>query len=122
MANSKKLLYLHGFGSSAASGMVRTLRELLTDFQVIAPDIPVDPAEALPFLRGLCMNEVPDVVIGTNMGGMYEQNEFFRTALISTRGKALYHSQGEQDPYKTILTEEDFCGKLTELRDNPLPS
>ena len=69
----KKLMYLHGFGSSAASGTVRTLRELLPDFDVVAPDIPVDPAEALPFLRGLCMNEVPDVVVGTSMGGMYAQ-------------------------------------------------
>ena len=69
----KKLMYLHGFGSSAASGTVRTLRELLPDFDIVAPDIPVDPAEALPFLRGLCMNEVPDVVVGTSMGGMYAQ-------------------------------------------------
>ena len=69
----KKLMYLHGFGSSAASGTVRTLRELLPDFDVVAPDIPVDPAEALPFLRGLCMNEVPDVVVGPSMGGMYAQ-------------------------------------------------
>lgn len=69
----KKLMYLHGFGSSAASGTVKTLRELLPDFDVVAPDIPVDPAEALPFLRGLCMNEVPDVIVGTSMGGMYAQ-------------------------------------------------
>ena len=69
----KKLMYLHGFGSSAASGTVKSLRELLPDFEVVAPDIPVDPAEALPFLRGLCMNEVPDVVVGTSMGGMYAQ-------------------------------------------------
>ena len=66
-------MYLHGFGSSSASGTVKTLRELLPDFDVVAPDIPVDPIEALPFLRGLCMNEVPDVVVGTSMGGMYAQ-------------------------------------------------
>ena len=69
----KRLVYLHGFGSSAASGTVKTLKELLPEFDVTAPDIPVDPAEALPFLRGLCMNEVPDVIVGTSMGGMYTQ-------------------------------------------------
>lgn len=68
-----KLVYLHGFGSSAASGTVKTLKELLPEFDVVAPDIPVDPAEALPFLRRLCMNEVPDVIVGTSMGGMYTQ-------------------------------------------------
>lgn len=69
----KKLIYLHGFGSSAASGTVKTLRKLLPDFDVVAPDISVDPAEALPFLRCLCMNAMPDVVVGTSMGGMYAQ-------------------------------------------------
>jgi hypothetical protein len=71
-----KLIYFHGFGSSAASGTIRTLRERLPDFEVIAPDIPVDPAEALPFLRELCEQEQPNVVVGTSMGGMYAQQMF----------------------------------------------
>ena len=71
-----KLIYFHGFGSSAASGTIRTLRERLPDFEVIAPDIPVDPAEALPFLRELCEKEQPNVVVGTSMGGMYAQQMF----------------------------------------------
>lgn len=33
----KKLIYLHDFGSSAASGTVQTLQELLPDFEVVAP-------------------------------------------------------------------------------------
>ena len=49
---------------------------------------------------------------------MFEQNECFRIALMSTRGKKLYHSQGEHDPHKTILTEQEFCSILTELRDS----
>ncbi|MGM9802726.1 MAG: YqiA/YcfP family alpha/beta fold hydrolase [Muribaculaceae bacterium] len=73
MKPKKKLIYLHGFGSSAASGTVSTLRQLLPDFEVIAPDIPTDPADALPFLRDLCNSEKPDVVVGTSMGGMYTQ-------------------------------------------------
>ena len=52
-----KLIYFHGFGSSAQSGTIRTLRKMLPDFEVIAPDIPVDPADALPFLKLLCENE-----------------------------------------------------------------
>lgn len=69
----KTLIYLHGFGSSAAGGTVKALRELLPEFDVVAPDIPIDPAEALPFLRELCNKEKPDVIIGTSMGGMYAQ-------------------------------------------------
>lgn len=71
-----KLIYFHGFGSSSQSGTIKTLRELLPDFQIIAPDIPVDPAEALPFLKKLCNDEQPDVVLGTSMGGMYAQQMF----------------------------------------------
>ena len=28
------------------------------------------------------------------------------------------HTKGEGNPYKTILTEQEFCGILTELRAN----
>ena len=49
---------------------------------------------------------------------MFQQNERFRTALMSTRGQTLFHSRGERNPYKTILTEQEFCRILTRLRDN----
>ena len=68
-----KIVYFHGFGSSGASGTVETLRNLLPDATIIAPDIPIDPVEALPFLKKLCEDEQPDIVVGTSMGGMYAQ-------------------------------------------------
>ena len=49
---------------------------------------------------------------------MFDQNERFRTALMSTRGMRLYHTRGKKDPYKTILTEKEFCQILTDMRDN----
>ena len=49
---------------------------------------------------------------------MFEQNERFRTALMSTRGLTLYHSRGESNSFKTILTENELCQILTDLRDN----
>ena len=49
---------------------------------------------------------------------MFEQNERFRTALMSTRGQKLFHSRGESNPFKTILTENELCQILTEMRDN----
>ena len=49
---------------------------------------------------------------------MFEQNERFRIALMSTRGMKLYHSQGEQNSFKTILTESEFCSTLTEIRES----
>jgi hypothetical protein len=70
----KKILYLHGFGSSGASGTVALLgREFGEAATVLAPDIPVDPLEALPMLKELAHAELPDLTIGTSMGGMYAQ-------------------------------------------------
>ena len=69
----KKLIYFHGFGSSGSGSTVKTLQELLPDRTVLAPDIPVDPAEALPFLKEFCKREQPDIIVGTSMGGMYAQ-------------------------------------------------
>ena len=75
----KKILYLHGFGSSGASGTVELLRRAFwnTDAAhratVTAPDIPVDPAVAMPMLEALAYDEMPDLVVGTSMGGMYAQ-------------------------------------------------
>ncbi len=49
---------------------------------------------------------------------LFEQNEQFRNALMSTKGMRLCHIKGERNPYLTILTEQEFCKILTEIRDN----
>ena len=76
----KKILYLHGFGSSGASGTVDLLRrefwersEAAHRAVVVAPDIPLDPFVAMPKLEELAYEEMPDLVIGTSMGGFYAQ-------------------------------------------------
>ena len=71
-----KILYFHGFASSGATGTAESLRRMLPEVEVISPDIPVDPSEALPFLRALCEQEKPDLIIGTSMGAMYAQQMF----------------------------------------------
>lgn len=75
----RKILYLHGFASSGASGTVEILRKEFLGtsasnrVQVIAPDIPVDPAEALPMIKAVAEREQPALVVGTSMGAMYTQ-------------------------------------------------
>ena len=76
----KKILYLHGFGSSGASGTVDLLRREFWEKAdaahravVMAPDIPVDPLDAFPMLESLAFEEMPDLIIGTSMGGFYAQ-------------------------------------------------
>ena len=69
----KKILYVHGFGSSGSSGTVARLREVLPGADVVAPDLPIHPEEALTLLQDLCSREQPDLIIGTSMGGMYAE-------------------------------------------------
>ena len=69
----KKILYVHGFASSGASGTVGRIRLLLPQATVIAPDLPVDPFAAIDLLKELCAKEQPDLIIGTSMGGMYTE-------------------------------------------------
>ena len=76
---SREILYLHGFASSGASGTVEILRRAFLGanerdrVKVVAPDIPVDPVEALPMLKALAEKEQPALVVGTSMGAMYAQ-------------------------------------------------
>ena len=69
----KTVLYCHGFASSGQSGTVARLREVMPQAKVIAPDLPIHPAEAIALLRDICQQEHPDLIIGTSMGGMYAE-------------------------------------------------
>ena len=77
----KKILYLHGFASSGASGTVGLLRHELWEkappdhrVTIVAPDIPLDPLVALPMLEELAYAEVPDLIIGTSMSRGHRMN------------------------------------------------
>ena len=73
LLKGKKILYVHGFGSSGQSGTVTRIREVFPNAQVIAPDLPIRPQEAIDLLRETCHQEQPDLIIGTSMGGMYAE-------------------------------------------------
>ena len=73
LMSGKKIVYVHGFGSSGQSGTVQRMRTVLPEAEVIAPDLPVHPQEALSLLRTLCEREQPSLVVGTSMGGMYTE-------------------------------------------------
>ena len=103
MCDGKKMLYVHGFASSGSSGTVMTLRSHFRDWRVVAPDLPVDPFEALELLRETVRKEQPRVVVGTSMGGMDTQQlwgvprivvnpsfEMSRTLLFNHMGKHKY--------------------------------
>ena len=67
----KTIVYLHGYASSSQSGTAKYLAKKMKECNVIAPDIPIDPVEALPFIKNYCAQNHTDLIIGTSMGGMY---------------------------------------------------
>lgn len=69
----KTVLYVHGFASSGQSGTVARLRKVMPQARVVAPDLPIHPAEAMALLHDVCRQEQPSLIIGTSMGGMYAE-------------------------------------------------
>ena len=118
-----KIIYFHGFASSGATGTAETLRRLLPEVEVISPDIPIDPTEALPYLRNLCEQEKPDLIIGTSMGAMYAQQMFgykkicvnpaFNMSTMSKVFKTGEHKflNGHKDNQKTFKITKEIIQK-----------
>ena len=70
----KKMLFLHGFYASGQCVPAVALKEAFEgEADVITPDLPMHPKEALRFIRGLIDSEKPDLLIGNSCGSFYAQ-------------------------------------------------
>lgn len=130
MGHTHSILYVHGLSSSGASSTPGFLRQLLPDYDVLSPDLPIDPQEACSVLKELCELHHPALIIGTSMGGMFAQqlrgykkilvnpafhvSEFMRTQLgvrpfLNPRknGETQYEITPELcDRYQTVETDQ----------------
>lgn len=66
-----RILFLHGLASGAHSMTARYLRESFPEDEIIHPEIPVRPNEAMDFLNALVQKESFDLLIGVSVGGFY---------------------------------------------------
>lgn len=67
-----KILFLHGFTSSGKCEIALTLRNELTGVaEVVAPDLPLHPFEAMDMLQELCCSEQFDLIVGSSCGAFY---------------------------------------------------
>lgn len=119
----KNIVYFHGLSSSGNSGTGKHLKELFPNENVITPDIPVNPHQALSYLKSLIAKLDPKetLIIGTSMGGMYAQqmtgykrilvNPAFHVSqtLKKSIGKSLpFYSLREDGATEFIVTRELF--------------
>lgn len=121
-----KVLFIHGLASSGAYKMSSSLRILLRPCEVTAPDVPIDPDEALSMLRGLCFSLNPDLVVGLSLGGFWAQKlrgyrkilvnpDFHPSRLLRTMTGEREYLSPRADGAKTFVITEDICGRYEAL-------
>ena len=70
----KKILFLHGFFAGGQCVPALALRDALAEkVQVLTPDLPQHPKEALEQIRTICDKEHPDLLVGNSCGSFYAQ-------------------------------------------------
>lgn len=123
---SKKLMYIHGFSSSGNSYASRTLARLLPGWDIISPDLPLNPFVALQLLHDLTETHSPDIVVGTSMGGMFAQQlRGYNKILVNPAfqvSEFMRQHQGENkflyprvDGLKTFDVTEALCDMYAQL-------
>ena len=128
-----KLLFIHGLASSGAYKMANSLRILLKPCEVLAPDVPIDPDEALGLLTAICEQEKPDLVVGLSLGGFWAQKlrgyrkvlvnpDFHVSKLMRTMiGEQKYLSP-RQNGDKTFVITEEICDRYELLEKTEFDS
>lgn len=122
-----KIVYLHGFQSSGQSTTAQRLRRTLKGHDVISPDIPVQPEQAMIAMRNLARTlRRGDIIIGTSMGAFYAQmfrgwkriliNPSFHTSHMMRRmiGQRLPFHNLRADGAKDFEVTERMCKKQEE--------
>ena len=70
----KKILFLHGFFATGSCPMASALKEAFAGrAEVLTPDLPLHPQEALNFVRAIIDREKPDLLIGNSCGAFLAQ-------------------------------------------------
>ena len=70
----KKILFLHGFFASGQCVQAQALRESFKGrAEVLTPDLPIHPKEALSLIRELIDREKVDLLVGNSCGSFYAQ-------------------------------------------------
>lgn len=71
MNGKKKLLYIHGFRSSAQSSTILTIKANYHDVEVHAFDVTHHPVESIKKIEAYVLEHGIDILAGTSLGGYY---------------------------------------------------
>lgn len=121
-----KVLFIHGLASSGAYKMASSLRILLKGSEVIAPDVPIEPTEALNLLEGICRDERPDLIVGLSLGGFWAQKlrgyrkilvnpDFHISRLLRTMTGEREYLSPRRDGALTFTVTDALCDEYASL-------
>lgn len=65
------ILYLHGFASCGESNKTRELKAYFGEKNLLAPDLPPAPIDAIKMVEDLISTEKVSMLIGSSLGGFY---------------------------------------------------
>ncbi len=126
----KKILFLHGFYASGLCIPAVALREAFAGrAEVITPDLPMHPKEAIRFIRELIEDEQPDLLIGNSCGAFYAQmvapvvgipallgNPHFRmTEFLKPRIGAHQYKSPRKDGKQNFVINEALIEEFAEM-------
>lgn len=121
-----KVLFVHGLASSGAYKMASSLRILLKGSEVIAPDVPIEPGDALNLLKGICRDESPDLIVGLSLGGFWAQKlrgyrkilvnpDFHISRLLRTMTGEREYLSPRRDGALTFTVTDALCDEYARL-------
>ena len=133
MINIVKILFLHGFFASGQCVPAVALREAFEGrAEVLTPDLPMHPKEAVRFIRELCEKEKPDVLVGNSCGSFYAQmiapalgipallgNPHFQmTEFLKPRIGAHQYKSPRKDGIQDFVIDEQLISEFAEMQQH----
>ena len=129
----KKILFLHGFFASGQCVPAVALREAFRGkAEVLTPDLPMHPGEAVRFIRELCQKEQPDVLVGNSCGSFYAQmiapalgipallgNPHFQmTEFLKPRMGAHQYKSPRRNGIQDFIIDEQLIAEFAEMQQH----
>ncbi len=87
----RKILFLHGFFASGACVPALALKEYFNGkAEVLTPDLPLHPREALDFIQQMYEQKQPDILVGNSNGSFLAQMVAARNGIPALLGNPYF--------------------------------
>lgn len=128
---AKKILFLHGFFASGSCMLAQALRQAFTGkAEVLTPDLPLHPRQALAFVADLCKCEHPDVLAGNSNGSFLAQivasslgipsllgnPHFEMTSFLSERIGEHEYKSPRADGHQQLVIDQQLINEFADIQ------